>query len=482
MARSAETRKRIKTTVGFGIVVLVITAIFLFPGDVRAATLYLVPASKNIHTGQAFTVAVDVSSVDQAMNAVSGDITFPSNRLQVLSISKSNSIISLWVRDPSFTNSTGGGDVHFEGIVLNPGYTGSAGSVITITFQAVAPGSAAVAFSDGSVLANDGNGTNILTAMQSAAFTITPMVGQAVPDTIPPAAFTIAEFPGSVADPTDPRPLFTWSTTDSGSGIAKYLVKIGGGDWFDASTIRVATSTDLYQLPLQAPENGTMLSVEAFDRAGNITTATTTFSVDPIAAPMVLNYTKTIVNSGQSFQVEGTAIPGSLVTVYLRKSGSANTLLTYSARADMNGAWQAGGSFYNVPSGLWLMTVQDADSRGALSAPGAGLPVNVENWFGSIIDWLFSWAGVILVAVLLMCLIAALIYVIYLRFSIWRINAQRELMGARKELHDDLVRLDKELSDSNPQNIDAKHEMIQKEIDHIQTDLKSDIEKEIQGL
>lgn len=149
-------------------------AIFLFPVYAQAATLYIAPAIKNVVVGQTFTLSAYVSSPDQAMNAASGDISFPTDKLQVLSISKANSIMSLWIRDPSFNNSVEGGDVNFQGIVLNPGFTGAAGNLITVNFQAVGQGTASVSYSSGAVLANDGNGTNILNGMTGATVTIGP--------------------------------------------------------------------------------------------------------------------------------------------------------------------------------------------------------------------------------------------------------------------------------------------------------------------
>ncbi len=57
-------------------------------------------------------------------------------------------------------------------MVPNPGFTGSAGRVITINFKAVSQGDAPIRFSSGSVLANDGNGTNILRNIGTGSFSI----------------------------------------------------------------------------------------------------------------------------------------------------------------------------------------------------------------------------------------------------------------------------------------------------------------------
>ncbi len=143
---------------------------FLFSAhSALAASLYISPSSASVAPGKSVTVSIGVVSSDQAMNAASGVLTFPADKLEVVSVSKTGSIISLWVQEPSSTAST----VNFEGIVLNPGYTGSAGKILSVTFKAKAAGAANLSFSSGSVLANDGEGTNILSGMGKATITIT---------------------------------------------------------------------------------------------------------------------------------------------------------------------------------------------------------------------------------------------------------------------------------------------------------------------
>lgn len=134
----------------------------------QAASLFLSPETGSFDVGQTFSVSVFVSSPGQAMNAAEGIISFPANKLQVISLSKNASIFNLWVKEPSFSNAVG--TINFEGIVLNPGFAGSAGKLLTITFRAEDAGSAPVNFSSGSVLANDGMGTNIFSGFSNAEY------------------------------------------------------------------------------------------------------------------------------------------------------------------------------------------------------------------------------------------------------------------------------------------------------------------------
>jgi hypothetical protein len=114
-------------------------------------------------------VRVNTQSDTLPINAVSGIVAFDSTRLEALSVSKVGSIISLWVKEPSFTNS--GGNISFEGIVLNPGFSGS-GNVLSVTFRAKTSGTTELSFGKSSVLANDGSGTEVLSARGSARFLI----------------------------------------------------------------------------------------------------------------------------------------------------------------------------------------------------------------------------------------------------------------------------------------------------------------------
>jgi len=175
----------------------------------HAATLYFSPASGSYAVGKIFTVNVMVASTDQAANAYSGTITYPTDKLVLTAIGKGGSIVSIWVQNASFS----GGRANFEGITLNPGYKGDGGRIVSLTFRAKAAGTAAVRFSAGSVLANDGEGTDILTGMGSAAFTIiVPEAKPIIPPTPPPAPVEAVQIP-AIPLITQAPPFDIWAWT-----------------------------------------------------------------------------------------------------------------------------------------------------------------------------------------------------------------------------------------------------------------------------
>jgi hypothetical protein len=156
---------------------------------VQAATLSLSPGTGVYATGATFTVRVNVNSSGTSINAAEGTLSFNPSELSVTSVSRGSSIFSLWVTEPSFSNSAG--TVSFSG-GSPAGYTGSSGNIMTVTFRAKGSGAAKVNFSNGSVLANDGSGTNVLTSMSGGTFTInaaapTPEAEEVVVEYVAPA-------------------------------------------------------------------------------------------------------------------------------------------------------------------------------------------------------------------------------------------------------------------------------------------------------
>lgn len=160
--------------------------IFL-PISSKAATLLFSPENGVFSAGNNFTVAVMVNTPNP-INAVSGIISFPANRLEVAALIKTDSVVDLWVQEPSYSNDSSIGNIRFEGVVLNPGFLGI-GKVIGIVFRAKTHGAADLKFASGSVLANDGLGTNILSGLGVAQFTLEP---RSLPKTIAPSEDTKA--------------------------------------------------------------------------------------------------------------------------------------------------------------------------------------------------------------------------------------------------------------------------------------------------
>ena len=142
---------------------LIVLGCFTLINTVNAASLDFSTSFGSYIKGGEFSIDVNVSSPDQSINASVGSISFPVNNLEVVSISKDNSIFNFWVQEPSFSNTLG--TINFQGVIFNPGFQGEAGKIITIKFKVKKVGTANLNLSSGVVLANDGNGTTVPTTL-----------------------------------------------------------------------------------------------------------------------------------------------------------------------------------------------------------------------------------------------------------------------------------------------------------------------------
>lgn len=153
--------------------ILITIIFFLLPFFVNAqATMSVTPATGEYEVGEMFSTLVNLNSGGQSINAGMAQINFDNTRLEVVSLGYSQSIFSLWTENPSFSNIAG--NIKFGGGVPNPGFSGASGGILRITFRAKSTGQAPVNFMSGSVLANDGEGSNILDSMRGSIFTIIP--------------------------------------------------------------------------------------------------------------------------------------------------------------------------------------------------------------------------------------------------------------------------------------------------------------------
>lgn len=348
-----------------------ITAAMFLPMLAFASTLRLSPSSGSYSIGSAISLNVSVSSPDQAMNAASGVISFPPDKLTVTSISKGGSIFSLWAQEPSFSN--GAGTVNFEGIVLNPGFTGAIGKILTVNFRVKAAGDAAITFSSGSILANDGLGTNILTALSGAQLNLKEAVPEpaaprpspkpvtpkpSVPsiDTTKPSSFEIKEITRD--DLTDPVGRFIFLAVDEQSGIDHYEILIDNGDpivWRDDGAHQ-------YKTPALGPGRH-LLIAKVLDKEGNFLSSSADFIVEGLASPKILEYPKEL-HADESFAMSGVTLPHVQVTVWIGQNENDQT--SQSVESDSDGKF-ALHSEKKLSVGTYKFWAQISDPRGARS-------------------------------------------------------------------------------------------------------------------
>ncbi len=174
-------------------------ALLIFGANItNAATLYFSPSSGNFSVGNILNTSILINTQEQAINNSNIVVNFPTDLLEVISISKSGSIFSLWVEEPTFSNIAG--TISLDGGLPTPGFNGISGKIVNVTFRVRGAGVASLIFSSGAVRANDGYGTDILQTRAQAQFNLI----SEEKSIIPPAALGVPQAP-KISSPTHPN-------------------------------------------------------------------------------------------------------------------------------------------------------------------------------------------------------------------------------------------------------------------------------------
>lgn len=428
---------------------------FCMVDSASAATLKF-SATQGYAIGATIPVKVLVTTDGLPLNAVSASISYPIDKLQLQSVSKAGSIISYWVEEPTTSVP---GTVSLEGLVLNPGWSGNSGTVVTLNFKVVSSGSANLGFAKASILANDGLGTNILTSAiptvinltggapvletEEAVTSGTPSAPQIKSETHPnqnawyksndpsfswslpsgvsavrllydknPNSTPSVEYSPAISnktledvsdgiyylhvqfknangwggvghykfqidteapqdfditlahaeDASDPRPIIYFNTTDSVSGIEKYIVKIG-----TEAGVTIAQDdkkSNPYTPPnLNPGEN--KIRVIAYDRAGNILEKETIINIEVIDSPKIQEFPSTL-DKGELLRIRGSSYPNVVVTVSIKNEDGI--IETDTARTNSLGNFSLLWT-KNFEKGIYTFTAFVQDDKGAKSYP-----------------------------------------------------------------------------------------------------------------
>ncbi len=181
----------------------------------HAATLQINANPVSLSPGGIATLSIVLNSEGVAINNADARIVFPADLLEVISISKGGSIFSLWVEEPVYSNVTG--IITFNGGIPAPGFTGSYGTALSVVVKAKKTGQADLIFSDAAVRANDGLGTDVLTAKTGKTISITEKETPSITATPTPAPSSTALHITSPTHPSqelwykDSSPIYRWN-------------------------------------------------------------------------------------------------------------------------------------------------------------------------------------------------------------------------------------------------------------------------------
>jgi hypothetical protein len=516
--------------------VLIFVFFFCEIASAHAATLYF-STGQGYAVGQTFPVAVIVSTPNsEAVNAVSANITFDSGQLELVSISQIGSMINMWASPPTFSNQTGSADL--EGIMLNPGFTGKNGNVATLNFKVLSAGSTVLSFSQASVLADDGMGTNVLTSAPPKSISLgigtapnattdnlvppgapsapvitsatnpdptkwynnsNPSFSWAVPpdvtgirlqydlapiatpsvvynpvissktlnnipdgtyyfhaqfenkngwgaiahfkfsiDTTPPNPFSITVQYPAISDP-DQRPRLYFKTTDSGSGVDRYNIKIGDSDFASTSAADVS---DPYIVSNHTPGTATVI-VDVYDMAGNKATASSDVVI-PAIDPPTIDCSSNQIAEGSPVKILGTSLPGSTVTISL--TGTFGAVVSNTAVAGDDGRF---GLIWSSKLGqdIYTLKAKAVSSYGILSREVKICTIAVGSTFTSkLVSLILNYLSLILIILIALALVTAVAIYAFHKLRAFGRKMRSSIIETEKDIHVDFARLEKDLS------------------------------------
>ncbi len=497
-----------------------------------AADIVFSPSTGAYTVGSSFSVDVLVSNNQDTINAVSGQFTFSSDTLTLTGISKAKSIIGMWAEEPSSSSSGGS----FEGIILNPGFSGSSGKIVTLSFVAKKAGMGALTFTSGSVLANDGNATNVVKNLGRASYTLTvrneveskpvlsvvpsvtttpttpipvitsdvypdeekwyntreaafswkipssvtavrtlysekpdstptkvytpPVAGKTFTldedgsmymhvqfktdsewgpvahrkfqvDTVTPKDVSVVLVDGEVTSNTTPT--ITVQATDELSGLEYITIQIDNAETVEYPVV----ASNSYKLTkLQGGKH--LITVSVYDRAGNVSKASTSVTIEKLDTPIITEYTKR-TEVGNKITVVGRAQAGKTLEVILIDEEGKSEIETTKVDPDGNFTvvWSR-----KVGAGVYEMSARLVDTNGVTSDPTESRAVIVENvQLIRVGMFIMNWLSLILIIILASTLVIATFWYSFLQFTRFRSKIHRTMRETEATLKENVQAL-----------------------------------------
>jgi len=176
-------------------------------------------------------------------------------------------------------------------------------------------------------------------------------------DLTPPFQFDITSIEGVETD--IPQPTLKFGTQDSLSGLDHYNIII------DSKQI-ITSNENKLKLPALEPGDHSIV-VDAYDKAGNIQSASIALLIKPIESPIISFVSRPLYsNSNNVLTVSGSAIPNSTALIKVYDEGPHSYF--GEAAVDEFGHWifTLNAGFDNE---IYNISVRARDNRGALSLP-----------------------------------------------------------------------------------------------------------------
>ncbi len=381
-----------------------------------AASLNLTPNTGSYNVGDTVTIRMTVSS-SSSINAVSANIKYNKDVLSLSSVSKSGTVISLWAQEPDFRVP---GTVSLEGVMLS-GYTGNSGTIVTLVFKAKSVGTAEIKFNSASVLANDGEGTNILNNFSSSAITVNSKTENI---NINPKPTTIVNdsVKKEVVAKNQTNLIKIEQVQDSNTNInqAKFLITTTDEIKNNAYSIQIDNQeifsytddgTHVYTTPI-LPRGVHTLRASALNSKNENISAVKEFTILPVMQPIITDYPSTLLE-GKVFNIKGFSDPNTNIYLTISDNNKKN-IYSYVTKTNNSGVFDFVSS-EKINSGIYTLiayAVSDDEVKSLESSP-VSILVN-KSFFAGFVNFFKDISGPLaVIVILLLILLIALVHLIY---------------------------------------------------------------------
>lgn len=252
------------------------------PAHSATGTLYLSPASKTVNVGAKFTVAIRVNSGVVNVNAVQANLSYPTGKLNFVSISVAGSAF-----EQQYQNTGGGGSVKIARATVTP--VKGDKLIASVTFKAKKASTASISFASGTAVVKSSDSKELPTTKQGGTYTIKSSTGTKPPPdgtttppptTTPPTTTTTTKT--AKKDTTAPKvanikvvniglekATVTWKTNERADSVVEYGIskKLGM-----AVSSREMVQVHKLSLSSKILTEGTRFyyQVRSKDKAGNV--------------------------------------------------------------------------------------------------------------------------------------------------------------------------------------------------------------------
>ncbi|MBI4155614.1 MAG: hypothetical protein HY507_00060 [Candidatus Zambryskibacteria bacterium] len=236
---------------------------------VFATNIFFNAENNSFAPNQEFLAQIFLNTEGQSVNAIEGEIIFPSDLLEVRKIRDGNSSVNFWI-DPVRNCVSNGVErpdsICFSGITPG-GLSGSKELLFSVLFRAKKGGSGTIQTDKLRVLRNNGLGTPVETKISNFQFSIPAAEQNSLLDFVAKQDTELPEkFKPEIAQSTDlfaGKYFLVFSTQDKGSGIDHYEV------CEESKTICIIAKSP-YVLENQKLDK--KIFIKAVDKVGNVRT------------------------------------------------------------------------------------------------------------------------------------------------------------------------------------------------------------------